>query len=309
MGPTAELPLATGAVRIGEFTDPVVVDPDPRLLDEVLSALVDVSPSTFDPDLDDLRSAAESATDPWSAVDSHPTIAVLARRDVFETVTAGFEAASRLAGLVESGLLEPSVLDASQPNAVVAGRADGFAVVDTPAGWHAVGSDRSLRRRYETTLEEAEPFRPAAPSRHRLYRSFHDRCGRAVADDVVRALDVPPDPRSDVVDARVRAYLVGARHERLDRTVRRSCEEGGLGSPSTFTAVKRRLVDAGVVGTERVGQPVGRPRKRLIAREPFGETSLSDAIVMTRGAMTRDAMTRDATPQDATPQDAIGEND
>lgn len=291
MSPAVELSVSTDALRVGELTDPVVVDPDPRLLEELLHSLVDVSPSTFDPGLDDLRSAVDAAPNPWAGVDPQPTVAVLARRDALESVTGEFTAASRVDGLVESGMLALSVLDASQPNVVVAGRNDGFVVVETESGRYAVGSDRSLRRRYETTLEAADAFRPSAPNRHRLYRAFHDRCGRAVADDVVRALDAPPDPRSDVVDARTRAYFVGARHERLDRAVRRSCEEAGLGSPSTFTAVKRRLVDAGVVTTERVSQPVGRPRKRLLACEPYRETPLSDAIATTRDAV---AATRDA---------------
>ena len=282
METTAELPLASGAVSLGELADPLVVDPDPWLLETVVLALEDVDPSLADPGLDELRSAAAADVPPWSAVDAHPTVSVLVREEVFERLIDGFHEASRVAAFVDAALLAPLRLDTPQPNAVVAGRDEGFAVVETPNGRLAVGSDASLRRRYAETRAEADSVRIPAPSRHRLYAAFFDRCGREMADDVVRALDASPDPHADVVGPRIRAYLVGARHERFDHTVRRACEDAGIGSSATFTGVKRRLVDADVVTTDRVGQPVGRPRKRLRVCSSVEATSMSALLARTR---------------------------
>jgi len=72
---------------------------------------------------------------------------------------------------------------------------------------------------------------------------------------------------------RVRAYAAGARRAALDRDLRRACEDAGLGSSATFTRIKRDLVEAGLLGTESVSQPVGRPRQRLVARGALADAS------------------------------------
>ncbi|WP_048076706.1 DUF5821 family protein, partial [Halorubrum sp. AJ67] len=71
-----------------------------------------------------------------------------------------------------------------------------------------------------------------------------------------------PDPE----ETRIRTYAVGAREEVLDRTLRRACEDAGLGSPSTFTRIKRLLRESDLIETASESQPVGRPRERLVAR-------------------------------------------
>jgi len=65
------------------------------------------------------------------------------------------------------------------------------------------------------------------------------------------------------------------RRAALDRDLRRACEDAaGLGSSATFTRIKRDLVEAGLLGTESVSQPVGRPRQRLVvARGALADAS------------------------------------
>ena len=151
---------------------------------------------------------------------------------------------------------------------------------------HRVGDDPTLRELYAEPIATASTRRLRTPSRHRVYRAFDDRCGGGFADDVVRVLDVDPSLSSeDLVDARIRAYAVGARHELLDHDLRRACEDAGIGSSSTFTRVKRRLIDAGLVGTERVPQPVGRPRERVVAEPDLADPPLSAVGETIRAAL------------------------
>ncbi|WP_418281991.1 transcriptional regulator TbsP domain-containing protein [Halorubrum sp. DTA98] len=284
MASDPELPLATGTVSLGSLDDPLIVDPGPDLLEDVVTAFAETVPTIAAPDLDALSTGARSDGTPLAPPPDRPSVAVLAERESLLAVTDGFHAASRVAGLVESGLLSARLLDEPQPNPMLAGRERGTVLVETDAGRYPVGADRSARDRYAEIVDGAEPFRLTTPSRHRLYGGFHARCSPTVADDVIATLDVDPDPGSDVVDPRVRAYLVGARHEVLDHTLRRACEDAGLGSPSTFTEIKRRLVDAGLVDTVPVSQPVGRPRKRLVACGPLSGTSVPESVAVARDA-------------------------
>lgn len=249
--------LATGTLRLDRYGDPLLVDPDPSLLLAATRALAEAR--------------AES-----------PSLSVVAREPVLETVTDGFRRAGRVADVVEAGRLTLHTLSTPQPNAALLGRESGAVIVSTPRGRYAVGTNGDLRDRYEPLRAEAEPFRVRTPSPRRIREAFVARCDAAVADDVVALLNADPDPANDVAGPRVRAYLAGARHGVDDYVLRRACEEAGLGSPSTFTAVKRRLVDADLVATERVPTPVGRHRKRVIHGPVLADVAFDGLLGATR---------------------------
>ncbi|ELZ53339.1 MULTISPECIES: transcriptional regulator TbsP domain-containing protein [Halorubrum] len=283
------LPLPPEAFPLRELSDPLLVDPGPRLLRAVAEAYREAAPALVDPTVADLADLAgeesagggESEEGDHTPPDDRPTLRVLAGESAVDAATAGFRSASRIAALLDASAVDLRVLDAPQPNAVLAGAESGFALIEGDRGgasdggkfrWHRVGDDASLRGRYGSRFAEAEPYRLRTPSRRRVYEGFASRCDGAVAAAVLRALDVPDDSSVDETagpspeETRIRAYAVGAREAVLDRTLRRACEDAGLGSPSTFTRVKRLLREAGLVETEPVPQPVGRPRTRLVAR-------------------------------------------
>ncbi|WP_200531519.1 DUF5821 family protein [Halorubrum sp. LN27] len=302
--PSPTLPLADGEISIGSFADPVVVDPDPALLAALLRAYRDAAPAAIDPDLDALRSGAEAGGDPLAPVTDLPALTVFASGRAVDAIADRFRPATRLAALAEAGVWDLRALGEAQPNAVLAGRSDGCVLVAaagdggdggadaTPAGpgpWCRIGDDPTLRGRYDAPLADAEGVRIRTPSRHRLYGALRDRCGDGVADEAVRLLDAEREvdaargdsaasggDESDPLDrggARVRTYAAGARRGALDRDLRRACEDAGLGSSATFTRIKRELAEAGLLGTEPVSQPVGRPRKRLVARGALANAS------------------------------------
>ncbi|MES3162331.1 MAG: hypothetical protein PPP55_12300, partial [Halorubrum sp.] len=55
MSPDPSIPLADGSLSLDSLTDPVVIDPDPPLLDAAVDAYCDAYPTVADPDLDALR--------------------------------------------------------------------------------------------------------------------------------------------------------------------------------------------------------------------------------------------------------------
>ncbi|WP_123624051.1 DUF5821 family protein [Halorubrum sp. CSM-61] len=270
-------PLADGEASIGSLADPIVVDPDPALLAALVAAYRDAAPAAVDPDLDALRSVASAERDPLSSAADLPTLAVLARDGAVAALTDRFRPASRLAALAEAGVWDLRTLAERQPNAVIAGRSDGYVLVaadgrdDGEDRWCRIGSDPTLRERYDALVADAEAVRLRTPSRHRLYGALRERCGGEVADEAVRLLDAADEdgsPASKPLDragARLRTYAAGARRGALDRDLRRACEDAGLGSSATFTRVKRELAEADLLETESVSQPVGRPRKRIVA--------------------------------------------
>lgn len=273
------LPLSSEPLPLRDLSDPLLVDPGPRLLRAVVEAYRAAAPALVDPTVEGLASGEGDS----ASAGGLPTLKTLASESAVDAATGGFRSASRLAALLDAGAVDLRVLDGPQPNAVLAGDETGFALVegergDEPADgggrfrWHRVGDDVSLRGRYAPRFADAEPYRLRTPSRRRVYEGFASRCDEGVAAAVLRALDAPGGPNDAGGDGptpeetRVRAYAVGAREAVLDRTLRRACEDAGLGSPSTFTRVKRLLSEAGLIGTESEPQPVGRPRTRLVAR-------------------------------------------
>ncbi|EMA63005.1 transcriptional regulator TbsP domain-containing protein, partial [Halorubrum lipolyticum] len=272
----------------------------PPLLAALAAAYRDAAPAAVDPDLDALRAAARADEDPLSSAAGLQTLTVLARDRVVDALADRFHPATRLAALAEAGVWDLRTLAEPQPNAVFAGRSDGCALVtvageceEAAAGrdgdgeggaWCRIGADATLHERYDGVVADAEPVRIRAPSRHRLYGALRELCGDAVADEAVRLLDADidadghadTDADGDPLDrggARVRTYVAGARRGALDRDLRRACEDAGLGSSATFTRIKRDLVEADLLGTESVSQPVGRPRQRLVARGALADAS------------------------------------
>ena len=279
--PTAPaLALATETVQFDTGSEPLLVDPSRSLFDAVVDAWIAAGREGSD------GQATGTAGTAGTADPDLPTLSVLARPPVFEAATDGFHEASRLADPVEAGVIALYTLPRSQPTTVLATHEEGFSVVETDDGRYRVGSDPTLRGRYADTLAAADSFSLRTPSRRRIHDAFCDRCGEAVAADVLSLLDAEPDPgEDDLLGARERSYLAGARHGVLHYELRRAGEDAGLGSLSTFSKVKARLMDADLFTTEKVDQPVGRPRQQLVASDALSEAPLAEVLEVVREAL------------------------
>ncbi|MDB9248014.1 DUF5821 family protein [Halorubrum ezzemoulense] len=296
------LPSTPDPLPLGALSDPILVDPGPRLLRAVVEAYREAAPALVEPSVAELAGEAhgeggEGDRDPSGL----PPLNVFAGEPAVDAMTAGFRPASRLAALLDADAIDLRVLDTPQPNPVLVGAETGFALIgserDGAGGetseettgavsrWHRIGDDATLRERYAPRFAAAEPYRLRTPSRRRVYEGFATRCDESVAAAVLRALDaeVGADSRGaagpDSEETRVRAYAVGAREGALDRTLRRACEDAGLGSPSTFTRIKRLLREAELIETVSEPQPVGRPRERLAARGALAAAETAEETV------------------------------
>jgi hypothetical protein len=305
------LPAVPEPLPLGALSDPILVDPGPPLLRAVAEASRAAAPALVEPSVADLAGGGAAGRERESPADL-PTLTVFAGESAVDAATAGFRPASRFAALLDADLIDLRVLGAPQPNAVLAGEETGFALVEGEgddvgegddgeggdARWHRIGDDASLRERYASAFAAAEPYGLRTPSRRQVYEGFADRCGEAVAVAVLRALDVTEESEEadgavnpealtdgpDPEETRVRAYAVGAREGVLDRTLRRACEDAGLGSPSTFTRIKRLLREADLIETVAEPQPVGRPRERLAARGALGAVETpAETVAAVRG--------------------------
>jgi len=310
------LSLLPESLSLRALSEPLLVDPGPGLLRAVVETYQETTPALVDPTVADLASGgcAESGESSPSPAGNLPTLRVLAGESAVDAATAGFRSASRLATLLDGGAVDLRVLDAPQPNAVLAGDESGFALIECERGdasagdadspdddatdrerrWYRVGDDASLRGRYVSRFADAEPYRLRTPSRRQVYEGFASRCDGAVAAAVLRALDAPADSNASGTagpspeETRIRAYAVGAREAVLDRTLRRACEDAGLGSPSTFTRIKRLLREAGLIETESEPQSVGRPRTRLVARGALAAAETpGETVAAVRGVADR----------------------
>lgn len=282
-------PTGSEGPSLDAFADPLLVDPEPSLLRAVVESFRAAAPALVDPGIDELRAAATADGDPLAEPTGLPSLTVLADGTVVDEVTDEFRAASQLAALVEADVCRLLTGISVQPNPVLAGENRGCVLVPitgegggeadadgdrrtarVPDRWVPIGDDPSLRARYVALIEEntaVEAYGLRTPSRHRVYAAFRDRCDVALADGVIRAIDANAEQEDGRrVGARSRAYAMGVCHGALDGDLRRACEDAGLGSPSTFTRIKREFREAGLLATESVPQPVGRPRERLVAR-------------------------------------------
>lgn len=285
--PTAPtLPLSTGSLRLDAFAEPILVDPSPRLLRAVVEAYREAAPRLVAPDVTTL---GEEGHDERGGIPSGadlPPLTALARGRAYDAATREFHPASRLAALVDADVIRLRVLADPQPNVALAGVDGGCVLVEDDADRYRIGDDPTIRDRYAPVVAAADAYRVRTPSRRRMYRAIERRCDEALASDAINGLDVGTGDPLDRAEARYRTYAVGARHGALDHALRRACEDAGLGSRATFTRVKKELLEAGLIGTESVPQPVGRPRERLVARGPLASArSVAGAVEAIRDAV------------------------
>ncbi|WP_435064761.1 transcriptional regulator TbsP domain-containing protein [Halobaculum sp. EA56] len=120
---------------------------------------------------------------------------------------------------------------------------------------------------YETEWEDADGYDFETPGRSTLVESFGDRWPEAVgtlAGLFEAAESLPADDPLGPVTA---CTLVAARHRVLTMRLGEWAEEVGFSSRTEIARAKARLVDAGLVDTEREPVGVGRPRHRLVVAD------------------------------------------
>jgi hypothetical protein len=232
--------------------------------------------------------AAHTLADP-SAL---PETRVSARRPVLKTVRGRLSPATALAEGIVDGSLAVRVLGEPMPTTVLATPSQVHALVDIGEGIAALATDAApfvddAWAAYDKQFTNGEQFDLRRPSRSELIGRLADRVSEAAAAEFKTAVDGAD--RIVGLDAAISlALVVAARNEQLLYDLGRWSEGVSLASKATVSRQKGRLVDAGLLETEKQPIDIGRPRLRL--------TVAADALVAVEAANLWSAI-RDRLPE------------
>lgn len=234
-------------------SDALVVDSSPAFV----RGVVDVVADDGRPDVD-----ASTPTSP------EPRVRLLCTEEAADAAFADFLTATAAVDARSADRLAVRTVRTLDASLTIA---DGTVRAHVSVGGEATvcdGDDETLcavaEDAYDERWHDAEPYAFDVPGRTTLVESFADRwpdCAETLAD-LLRAADTLP--RTAAFDPVTACTLVGARHELLTMRIGEWAEEIGLSSRTEIARSKARLVDAGLVETEREPVGVGRPRHRLV---------------------------------------------
>ncbi|ESP88065.1 transcriptional regulator TbsP domain-containing protein [Candidatus Halobonum tyrrellensis] len=234
---TRDRPLAERLLRGG---DPLVVGPPADLVRTLVDALYDSEASAR------LLLADATAAEAFAEF--------LTASGAAETVADGRLELRTLAGLDESLTVGAG---AAYAHVRVGDRIETVTVADGE-------TVDAVRRANEERWAAGAPFPLDAPPRSRLVDSLRAERPDAGAT-LAGALDAVETLRGDdPLDPVLLCTLVGARHGMLSMDLGEWAGDVDFSSRTEIARAKNRLVDAGLVETQRVPQGVGRPRQRLV---------------------------------------------
>ena len=225
-----------------------------------------------------------------------PTVRLLVRESVLRRLRRDFVPASMTAELIEAGQLSVRASDEPFANMLLVTEEAVIAVVPTVERVGGLVSTdeefvESAHERYEVVWESAEEFDLRTPARSRVLDSFAEEFGPEMESDfrvVLGSLENMRD-ESDVNEVTV-SLLVVARHEQLLYDVSRWAEDVGLASRSTFSRMKARFEEQGLIEIEKVPIDVGRPRQRLL----LGDERLREAEIEELASVAGDLLLGDS---------------
>jgi hypothetical protein len=199
-----------------------------------------------------------------------PTLRVLAEEDVCKDLRREFLLASRAADLVAADALDLRSADPTQGNHLYVTEDAVHAVVAAGSHVALLSTDdaeftAATRDRCETQWESAAEFDLRTPPRSRVDGALREDIGEDVAETFSAVLDSVEAIRGgDDLDEVALSLLVAAKHEVLLYDISKWGEDIGVASKATFSRVKNKLEDAGLLTTEKVPMDIGRPRLRLL---------------------------------------------
>ncbi|WP_459191351.1 transcriptional regulator TbsP [Halosimplex sp. J119] len=203
-------------------------------------------------------------------VEDPPTVRLLAPGDPIKDVMADFIVAGHAADLVDADTLGLRVLDETPAASLLVTESSVVSLVsagDQVGGLTATDEAfvDAMRDRYAAEWDEAEPFSLRTPPLSRVRETLAADIGTDTAEDfdgLLGSLSVAKGDGEGLDEVAI-ALLVAARNGQLLYDMSKWGEDVGLASKATFSRMKTRLEDSGLVKTEKVPIDVGRPRLRL----------------------------------------------
>ena len=209
------------------------------------------------------------------ALETPPVVRVVGGGKMLRRIRRDFLTASEAAGLVENGTLafrtEPPEADQRliATDGVVYSLlvADGAATYVTETDESFVATALSTS---EAAWEAGEQFNLRTPGIESLAAEMEATFGPEFSQQFTEGLDVARRMRDRTEFDPVAASLLVAAHNReLHYDVSKLGEDTGLASKATYSRVKKRLEEDGIITTEKEQMDVGRPRQRLALAEQY----------------------------------------
>ncbi|MFC5367490.1 transcriptional regulator TbsP [Salinirubrum litoreum] len=258
------------------------VEKDYRSIIEKLLSESDGTVFVVQPSSEALEALVETAT----AYDGDlPTLQVLAEEAVCKDLRREFLVASRAADLVASDALELRSADPEQGNHLYVTEAGVHAVVAAGSHVALLSTDdeeftTAAGDRCAAQWESADSFDLRTPPRSRVDGALREDIGEDVAETFSSVLDSVEAVRGDdELDEVALSLLVAAKHEVLLYDISKWGEDIGVASKATFSRVKNKLEDAGLLTTEKVPMDIGRPRLRLLLGDDRLKAADPDELV------------------------------
>lgn len=231
-------------------------------------------------------------------LDDPPKIRLMTEESVLKSLRSRFELASMAAGLVAAETLSLRTTHELFENALVVMEEVVISVVPTGRTVAGLVSDDgefvdTVSERWRSVWEAGTEFGLRTPAWSRVADSLTTEFGadmEANFEAMIGAVATPRGTESALDEVEV-SVLAAAKHEKMLYDVSTWGEDVGLASRATFSRVKNRLEDQGLIETEKEPIDVGRPRLRLLLgderlREADAEelASVATSLISTTGS-------------------------
>nr|PSP90816.1 MAG: hypothetical protein BRC90_00110 [Halobacteriales archaeon QS_4_69_34] len=237
----------------------------------------------------------ETLIEVLDGLDRPAAVTLLAEEDALSAAFESFLVAGTAAGLIAADTLSVRAGTAPDEGLLLATEERVVSVVESEERVRGLTTDdgafvASVRERYADASAAAEPFSIQTPPLSRLHGTLRADLGPNVAEEFERVLASQSTLRDGAVDEVVIALLITAREEGLLYDISKWGEDVGFASKATFSRVKSRLEDRGLVGTEKVPIDVGRPRLRLhVDDERLGAAPPEELVTVGRELLAESA--------------------
>ena len=215
--------------------------------------------------------AAEELIKVLTEMGDPPTVRLLARESVLKWLRSDFLLASATADLIADDTLSVRTTGDLFENILLVSDESVLSLVPADERVAGLVSDdiefvETVREHWASVWETAAEFALRTPARSVVTESLTAEFGSDVEADFQTMLGALDTARGDGdgLDEVVVSLLAAAKHEELLYDISKWGEDVGIASRATFSRVKTRLEEHGLIATEKVPIEVGRPRLRLV---------------------------------------------
>ncbi len=231
------------------------------------------------------------------ALDSPPTVRLLAFDDTLKTVLDDFLVASTAADLVADGTLSLRTTEDAGTGPLVITESAVVSLVTAGQRVAALGTDdeafvASATEQYDGRWEESSEYSLRTPPISRVRETMAEAFDSGMREDFDAVLASLETARGDGdgLDEVTISLLVAAKNEELLYDISKWGEDTGVASKATFSRTKTRLEEMGLLDTTKVPIDVGRPRLRLL----LGDDRLREADASELAAVASSLLSTDA---------------